>query len=301
MRTPELGSPELREPPPPHRSAVRSISIEDADYPAALRDLPDPPPVINVVGDLAMLAAPVVAVVGTRNATDYGVRVTRELCASLARGGACIVSGMARGIDAAAHRATLAQNGRTVAVLGTGVDVAYPVGHRELHAAIGRRGLLVSEFPNGARAHKGSFPRRNRILAALASVTIVVEAPIRSGALVTADFALELGRTVAVVPGPIDSPQSAGTNERARDGAQVIASVADAVSLAGLSLPPRTAHPSFGEPELRVLAELRRASSDLDSLAARTRLPSRECVRAVTILELSGAIECLMTGEIRLR
>jgi DNA processing protein len=301
MRTPELGSPELREPPPPHRSAARCIAIDDADYPAALRDLSNPPPVINVVGDLGMLTAPIVAVVSTRNATDYGVRVTRELCASLARAGACIASGMARGIDAAAHRAALAQNGRTVAVLGTGVDVAYPVGHRELHAVIGRRGLLVSEFPNGARANKGSFPRRNRILAALAELTIVVEAPLVSGALDTAKHALHLGRTLGAVPGPIDSPQSAGTNELLRDGSQIIASVADALALVGLTPPPRTRDPSFGDTEHLVLAELRRASADLDTLATRTRLPSRECLRAVTTLELAGAIECLMTGVIRLR
>jgi len=301
MSRPELETTELRNPTRIERGAVRIVAKGDDAYPAALRDLPNPPHELFILGALETLAPPVVAVVGTRNATDYGLRVTRELCGSLARAGACVVSGLARGVDAAAHRATLAENGRTAAVLGTGVDVPYPVGHRELHGIIARRGLLLSEFLPGSKAAKGSFPRRNRILAALASVTIVVEAPRESGALNTAGVALMLGRTVASVPGPIDSPQSVGTNELLRDGATVIASVEDALALVGLTAPPRSAHPTFGEAEMLVLKVLRRAPTDLDSLAARTRLPARECMRAVTTLELAGAVECLLTGEIRRR
>ena len=301
MSRPELETTELRDPNRIERGAVRIVAKGDDAYPAALRDLPNPPHELFILGALETLAPPVVAVVGTRNATDYGLRVTRELCGSLARAGACVISGLARGVDAAAHRATLAENGRTAAVLGTGVDVPYPVGHRELHGIIARRGLLLSEFAPGSKAAKGSFPRRNRILAALASVTIVVEAPRDSGALITSGHALVLGRTVAAVPGPIDSLQSVGTNELLRDGATVIASVEDALALVGLTAPPRSAHPTFGEAEMLVLAELRRAPADLDALAARTRLPARECMRAVTTLELAGAVECLLTGEIRRR
>src|SRR5207249_9854011 len=145
----------------------------------------------------------------------------RELAGALARAGACVVSGMALGIDAIAHRAALEVNGRTIAVLGTGVDIAYPRAHRGLHAEIVARGLVLSELPPGAHSHGGSFPLRNRIIAALAKVTIVVEAPEGSGALITSERALDLNRTVAAVPGPIDSPQSEGTNKLIREGAQI--------------------------------------------------------------------------------
>jgi DNA processing protein len=301
MSAAEPDPTELRAQTPIERAAVRNVAEGDDAYPPALRDLSSPPRELFIVGDLATLAPPVVAVVGTRNATEYGIRVTRELSASLSRAGACVISGLARGVDAAAHRAALGERGRTAAVLGTGVDVPYPVGHRELQSTIARRGLLISEFPLGSKAMPGSFPRRNRILAALASVTIVVEAPRKSGALKTAELALLLGRTVAAVPGPIDSPQSVGTNEWLRDGAAVIASVEDALALLGLTAPPRSRHPDFGETEKVILSELRRAPADLDALAARTRLPARECMRAVTTLELAGAVECLLTGEIRRR
>ncbi|MGI9077420.1 MAG: DNA-processing protein DprA, partial [Gemmatimonadaceae bacterium] len=189
------------------------IAQEDPMYPESILELTNAPPVLFAIGDMTALSAPCVAIVGTRSATGYGEFVTRELATALARAGATIVSGMARGIDAAAHRAALAAGGKTVAVLGTGVDIAYPTAHRELHRQIGEHGLLLSEELPGDRASAGSFPRRNRIIAALARVTLVVEAPVKSGALTTANHALELGRTVAAVPGPIDSPQSAGSNE----------------------------------------------------------------------------------------
>ena len=301
MEAPEPGTSTLRSAPPIARESIRTIAIDDEDYPAALRDLSHPPRELFALGRLATLTPPVVAIVGTRDATDYGLRVTRELASSLARAGACVVSGLARGIDAAAHRATLAESGRTVAVLGTGVDIPYPVGHRELHASIARTGLLLSEFPPGSRASKGSFPRRNRILAALASVTIVIEAPVESGARITAGHALDLGRVVAAVPGPIDSRQSAGTNELIRDGAVVIASVEDALALIGLTPSVRTRHAELTPAEAAVLAELRRGATDIDALAARTRLPARDCMGAVSTLELAGAVECLLTGEIRAR
>ncbi len=292
---------ELHDQEPIERTAVRIIAEGDASYPAALRDLPNPPRRLHIRGALEALTPPVVAVVGTRDASEYAIRMTFALCTALARAGACVVSGLARGIDAAAHRATLAEGGRTAAVLGTGVDVPYPVGHRELQELIARKGLLLSEFDSGTRASKGSFPRRNRILAALASVTIVVEAPRQSGALGTAKIALDLGRAVAAVPGPIDSPRCVGSNELIRDGAVVIAAIEDALALVGLSAPVRFSDPSFGEREQRVLRELARAPADLDALAARSRLPARECMQAVTTLELAGAIECLLTGEIRRR
>jgi DNA processing protein len=208
---------------------------------------------------------------------------------------------MARGIDATAHRTVLEEHGSTVAVLGTGIDVPYPVGHRALHDRIGREGLLIAELPPGTRAFPGCFPRRNRIIAALASVTIVVEAGIDSGALNTADQALQLGRTVAAVPGPIDAPQSEGANRLVRDGAVVIASVADAVALAGLTPPVRIPR-EFADPDVAaVWAALGAGPLDSDALCAMSNLPAQRCLAAVTDLEVQGAIECTLTGVIRRR
>jgi DNA processing protein len=272
----------------------------DPDYPAALGDLPDPPVVLYALGTPS-ITGPVVAVVGTRDATAYGERVTREIAGSLARAGAVIVSGMARGIDSAAHRAALEAGGSTIAVLGTGVDRSYPVGNRPLHWQIAREGLLLSETPPGAGPTRGSFPRRNRIIAALAQLTIVVEAGRKSGALITAAHGLELGRSVAAVPGPVDSPQSAGANELLRDGAIVIAEAADALALVGLTAPAAGARSITSEDERAVWDALGRGPMDLDSLAANSALPARRCMAAVTALEIAGAVECALTGEIRRR
>jgi DNA processing protein len=280
---------------------VRAIEIGDADYPAPLRDLPDPPRTLWCIGDIEILARPTVAIVGTRRSTMYGERITRELSGGLARAGACIVSGLARGIDGVAHAAALDAGGLTGAVLGTGVDVCYPPSHRALYHRIESAGVLLSELPPGAHSHGGSFPQRNRLIAALAKLTIIVEAPVESGALITGTAAQELNREVAVVPGPIDSPQSEGSNLLLRDGAHPITSVADALSLVGLT---PTVH-SLKEPadpdQSRVWRALREGAADLDTICHRASLPVQRCLAAVTALELTGAIECALTGEIRKR
>ncbi|HVX40167.1 MAG TPA: DNA-processing protein DprA [Gemmatimonadaceae bacterium] len=273
----------------------------DARYPDALRDLPDPPALLWSIGQWKALRDPVVAVVGTRRATSYGLRVTRELVGALARGGACVVSGMALGIDAMAHRAALDAGGPTVAVLGTGADVAYPRAHVALHSEIAHNGLILSERPLGARAYKSSFLERNRIIAGLARVTLVVEAPLASGALKTATIALDLGRDVAAVPGPIDSPQSEGANRLIRDGAHPVTCTDDLLTLAGVEIVPRSPR-SFDDPAERAVWDaLARGASSLDELCARVALPVSECLTAVTALELRGALECALTGEIRRR
>jgi DNA processing protein len=273
----------------------------DARYPAALDALEDPPARLWSIGDWSVADAPVVAVVGTRRATPNGLRVTRDLVTALARAGACVVSGMALGIDAAAHRAALDANGRTAAVLGTGVDIAYPRSHRMLHAEIAANGLLISELPPGAHSHGGSFPMRNRIIAAIARLTIVVEAPVKSGALITARHALDLGRDIGIVPGPIDAPQSQGSNELLRDGAHPIASIADAVTLAGLTAPKRGELHLDDETELRVWTALAQGAASLDELCTRSALPVARCLSTITALELRGVVECALTGEIRRR
>ncbi|HVE78524.1 MAG TPA: DNA-processing protein DprA [Gemmatimonadaceae bacterium] len=298
-------SPLLRE---AERAVARSDTagaavwcLGDAEYPEVLADLPDPPPVLFAMGDRGALAGPAVAVVGTRRATAYGLRAARELGRSLARAGATVVSGMAVGIDAAAHEGALEAGGHTVAVLGTGVDVAYPAAHRGLHARIRRAGLLLSELFPGDKAGPASFPRRNRIIAALGRATIVVEAGSRSGALITAAHALEIGRTVAAVPGPIDVPQASGSNELLRDGAAVIAAVADALSLVGLASPGGRAPTGMSPDEAAVWSSLGDGALDADTLTVRSGLPAARCLAAVSALEVRGAVACALTGEIARR
>jgi DNA processing protein len=242
-----------------------------------------------------------VAIVGTRDSTPYGERVARALGIAVARAGGCVLSGLARGIDATAHRAALEVGGRTAAVLGTGVDVPYPVGHRELQRRIAASGVVISEFAPGSRAQRGSFPRRNRLIAALATVTVVVEAGVQSGARNTADHALDLGRNVAAVPGPIDSPQSAGANLLIRDGAHVIVTADDLLALAGLAPRAATVAPDASPSEQLVWRSLDAGPLDIDTLTLRSGLPARECLAAVTALEMFGAIECDLTGAIRRR
>jgi DNA processing protein len=268
-------------------------------YPAALADCPHPPSTLWARGDLAILDRPTVAIVGTRRATAYAERVTRQLATTLARAGACVISGLARGVDASAHRGALEVQGATVAVLGTGLDVCYPKAHAPLQRDIATRGLLLSELPPDDAAHRGSFPRRNRIIAALARVTIVVEAPVKSGALITAAHALEMNRTVAAVPGPIDVPQAQGSNELLRDGAIAVTSMADALALLGLTAPIRLHDIPEGTVERTVWQALDGGGLDLESLAARASLPAHQTLAAVSALELRGLVECALTGEIR--
>ena len=261
-------------------------------------------------GDLGLLDRPTVAIVGTRRATAYAERVTRQLAGTLARAGATVISGLARGVDAAAHRGALEADGGTVAVLGTGLDVCYPRAHASLQREIGERGLLLSELAPHDAAHPGSFPRRNRIIAALARVTVVVEAGVKSGALITAGHAADLGRTVAALPGPIDVPGAAGTNALLRDGAHLVASVDDVLALAGCTPThaatstdgaPPAAPPGLAPDERALWDALGAPASGADALVERTGLPVRRCITALTALELAGLVESRWSGEIARR
>jgi DNA processing protein len=271
------------------------------EYPIELLDLPSPPANLYAIGRISALTKPRVAIVGTRNSTGYGERTARSLTRALVRAGVSVISGMARGIDAAAHRTAIEEGGNTVAVLGTGIDVPYPVGHRQLHRSIREHGLILSENPPGATAHAGAFPKRNRIIAALAPVTIVVEAGFKSGALNTASQALELGRVVAAVPGPIDSEQSQGSNQLLRDGAVMIASVDDALALLGVSAPKDRALPNLPENERRVWDALEGGWYEVDALVSKSGLGTSECLAAITSLEIMGLIDCSRGGAIRRR
>lgn len=281
--------------------SILTVRSGSAEFPSQLLDLDVVPDPIYAIGDLAILRMPLVAIVGTREPTAYGLRAARSIATALVENGAGIVSGMARGIDRAVHDTTLALGGTTVAVLGTGIDVPYPAGHRELHRVIGMKGLVISERPAGSLAHRGAFPRRNRIIAALAKVTIVVEAGLSSGARNTAGHALEIGRPLAAVPGPIDSPQSAGTNLLLRDGAAVISSPDDALALAGITSRKQSPPLCLEEVDAQVWSAIGAETLPLDSIAARARIGTRECIAAITSLELSGMVESLVTGEIRRR
>lgn len=277
----------------------RALRRGEEGYPELLLDAPHPPKVLWAEGDLALLDRPCVAIVGTRRATAYAERVAHELGRVLALAGATVVSGLARGVDACAHHGALDVDGATAAVLGTGLDVVYPRAHVKLQRTIAQKGLLLSELEPGDPAHGGSFPERNRIIAALCSATIVVEGGEQSGALITAGHALEMGRNVGAVPGPIDVPQSFGSNKLLVSGAAVIASMADALTLAGLVAPLRLSDLPEQGAERRLWDALGVGPADLDTLCTRAALPAHEGMAAVSALEVRGMIECALSGEIR--
>jgi DNA processing protein len=285
------------------QSSIQILRPREPGWPSALGDLSSVPEQLYLLGRRELLAAPrgLVAIVGTRKATAYGERVADRLGEAFAAAGVPVISGMARGVDAAAHRGALRGHGRTIAVLGTGVDVPYPAGHRDLHGAIAESGLVIAEQEPGSTAHPGSFPLRNRIIAALARVVIVVEAPHKSGAMNTVEHALGLGRTVAAVPGPIDSPQSAGTNWLLGTGSQVVATVDDALGLLGVhasTLPPLE---DLEPIEAEVLAAVPSSGAYLDEVAGSTGLPVRQAGIALTALELKGRVWLGSDGRVSRR
>jgi DNA processing protein len=221
-----------------------------------------------------LLAAepPAVAIVGTRNASSYGLRVARAIADSCARAGVSVVSGLARGIAGAAHDAALSAGGRTVAVLGTGTDVHYPRSHRALQESIAANGLLLSELPPGTQGHSSTFPRRNRLIAALADITVVVEAGEGSGALITADCALELGRTVACVPNAIDVPSASGSNMLLKQHAEPVLAPDDVLALLNLRAQP-TPSPVLDADAASVWSAIVAGIVDFPTIAIQTRLP----------------------------
>lgn len=282
---------------------IQCLTPSHPRWPAALTDLAMPPEALYAMGNLELLAAPqgLVAIVGTRNATSYGERVADSLGCAFAAAGVPVVSGLARGIDAAAHRGALRAGGCTIAVQGTGVDVPYPTGHRALHASIAASGLVLAEQKPGSRAHPGSFPLRNRIIAALARLVIVVEAPHKSGAMNTVEQALGLGRAVAAVPGPIDSPQSAGTNWLLGAGGQVVSGIDDALALMGVhaaAIPPVA---DLEPEEADVLAGIPAGGAYVDEVAGNCRLPVRQAGVVLTSLELKGRVWLGSDGRVSRR
>lgn len=264
------------------------VELGEEGYPPLLASIYDPPERLYVRGEaLGLLHGPCAAVVGARACSGYGASVARTLGRELAAAGAVVVSGLARGVDGEAHRGALEAGGATVAVLGCGVDIDYPRANAALARRIEATGLVVSEYPPGTEPAPWRFPARNRIVAGLSRVTIVVEARARSGALITADFALEEGRDVLAVPGEITSALSAGTNALIRSGATPLLSAADALEALGL-VPPAPSAPSVGETATAVLELLRAEPGAADELAERATLRADLVSAALVELELAG-------------
>ena len=263
----------------------------EAGFPALLAAIHDPPARLHLRGssDPGPLQEPTVAIVGARACSAYGRSVARSLARELAAAGLVVVSGMARGIDGEAHRGALEAGGRTVAVLGCGIDRDYPAAHAELARRIREHGLVVSEYETGVEPAPWRFPARNRIIAGLCRATVVVEARERSGALITADFALEEGREVLAVPGEITSALSAGTNALLRLGATPVTCAADVLELYDLAPAPRSA-PSLGPAAETLLARLRDSALTADELVRVSGLGPGESAAALTALELAGQV-----------
>jgi DNA processing protein len=291
----------------------------DDDYPPALSLIPDPPAALFALGRLSLLGVPAVAIVGSRNHSPYGGTVCRAIATAAATAGVTVVSGMARGLDAIAHQAALDAGGGTIGVLGNGLGIIYPAANRALYERVTSEGLLLTEHPPGERPHAGSFPRRNRMISGLARVTVVVEAAIGSGALITADAALEQGREAMAVPGPIISALSAGTNRLVRDGAapylepddllrhypSAARPAAAASSLpvpapgapaptATVAAPGPTPLPEELDDEERALAVLVGAAPvALEALATCAARPVSDVLATLATLEIAGVVEQL--------
>jgi DNA processing protein len=270
-------------------------------YPTALLALGDPPAALFVAGPLerlAVLAAGrVVAIVGTRRPSAYGLEMAHELGRALAAAGLTVVSGLALGIDAAAHRGALEGGGTTIAVLARGPEAAYPRLNRDVYRRVRAAGVVVAEVPPGTPAFRWSFPARNRIMAALAELTLVVEAGEPSGSLITARFAADLGRTVAAVPGRATAARAAGSNGLLRDGAHVVLEPADVLELLlgpgyapVADAAPDPAVPTELAPQLRAVLDAVETGDDLDAARERTGLPPGELRAALARLELLGLV-----------
>jgi DNA processing protein len=314
------------------RVGASVLTPDQPGYPDAFRLIHDPPFLLFTSGDLTLLDDPAIAVVGTRNPTEYGRSSARELSGALASAGYCVVSGMARGIDSVAHAAALRQGGATIGVLGNGIEQIYPPENRALFAAVRDRGLLITEFLPGETPRAGNFPRRNRLIVALGAAVLVVEMGLKSGAQHTVTYALEQGRDVLAVPGPIGSPSSEGTNQLIKDGARLVTGVQDILEeLEGVGTKrpappgsPVTAGPTHAaisnaavsqaavaranvaradapQPDLpllsplgsRAFAALGGQPSHVDELCARTSLLPGAMLGALLELELKGLARAL--------
>ena len=276
------------------------LTLADPEYPQRLLETMDPPTLLYAKGRVDLLKRPSLAMVGSRNATPQGLANAESFAACLSAGGLTIVSGLALGIDAAAHRGALKGAASTVAVIGTGADRIYPAGNRELARRIAEEGCIVSEFPLGAPAMAANFPRRNRIIAGLSAGVLVVEAAERSGSLITARLAGEQGRDVFAIPGSIHSPLSKGCHRLIKQGAKLVDDARDVLEELALAAPPAAvpAPAGTGMPqEEKVLVALAFDPCDLDTLAGRCGLTPQALSAILLELELDGQVAMLPGGR----
>jgi len=273
---------------------IQLLTWEDQAYPARLKEIDQPPPVLYVRGTLTAEDAWAMAVVGTRRVSAYGRQVTEDLAACLAANGVTVISGLARGVDAIAHQAALKAGGRTIAVLGCGVDRIYPPEHAQLASRIIASGALVSDYAPGTAPDAANFPPRNRIIAGLTLATIVVEAGETSGALITAQFAVDQGREVFAVPGSILAPQSKGTNRLIAQGARPMLSARDVLDALSLTKVPeqrvvRKVLPG-DEAESRIMNVLTHEPLQMDEIRNQCGLPIERVSAALVMMELKGLV-----------
>lgn len=275
------------------------ITLADSAYPPQLFNTPDPAPLLYLKGNPAFLERTCIAIVGSRNPTAQGVLNAEQFARTLSQAAITVVSGLALGIDAAAHRGALQGSGSTIAVVGTGLDTVYPAKNRELAHEIATKGLLISEFPLGTKPLSSNFPRRNRIIAGLAQGTLVVEAAVQSGSLITAKLAADLGKDVLAIPGSIHSPQSRGCHSLIKQGAKLVESAQDVLEELRLehitSNTPVQPPPSSKQKDL-LLSALGGDAVHSDTLAQRTGLCTETLMTRLTELELSGQVARLPGG-----
>ena len=276
------------------RKGIGVLTIAEPAYPRLLRLIPSPPPVLFVRGSLTPDDDLAVAIVGTRRSSSYGREVTNRMATGLAEAGVTVVSGLARGIDAAAHSASLAAGGRTIAVLGSGVDIIYPSEHHQLAERIVENGALVSDYPPGRKPDAPNFPARNRIISGLSLGVVVIEAPNRSGALITVDFAADQGREVFIVPGSVLSDNSAGCHRMLRDGARLVTRADDVLEDLRIGQRKEQAAVQQALPltdaERRLLNHINADPQHIDEIVAAANLPVAEGLALLSMLELKGIV-----------
>ncbi len=284
-----------------NQKGIQILTWLDEDYPRHLREIDQPPPVIYYKGQILPQDDWAVSIVGTRRVTVYGRQITHDTALYLAGNRITVVSGLARGVDAIAHQAAIEAGGRTIAVLGSGVDVIYPPEHKKLADAIIQQGAIVSDYPPGTAPEGSNFPPRNRIIAGLSRATIVIEAGEKSGALITAKFSIDQGRDVFAVPGSILSPMSKGTNNLIQNGAIPLTNPKDVLET--LNYSQIIAHQAAREIltsnplETRILQALSHEPVHVDEICVKLDLPVGEVTAALTMMELKGMVQQTGTME----
>lgn len=274
------------------KEQIRKVTIESNDYPNLLKYIKNPPKQLYYIGDIKIAQLPAVAVVGSRKASSYGNWTAKEIGKRLVDNDIVVVSGMATGIDTISHKGALLGKGKTIAVLGSGIDICYPASNRALRDEIAEKGVLISEYPPGYPASKFTFPQRNRIISGLSLATVIVEAGLNSGSLITAERAVEQGRTVFSVPGNINSFNSIGTNKLIQDGAYPLAFIDDIFDVLGINKKIKKDNlEKLGKDEQKVVEIIEQMGEiTVDYISRRMNLKVSEVNAIITILEMKGVV-----------